>query len=109
MKTARQIIEGEPNYSAGVDPHIYVGQGAGAKTVSDWIDVAIAAIDQAGFSVKVQEHVRDDLELHAEREGLIDRSAEDDAEQSSLSDHGGAVSGRGDMGNMDNFNAGLGQ
>jgi len=40
-------------YSAAVDPHIY-GPGT-CQTQKDWIELALAALDQAGLSV---EHVK---------------------------------------------------
>lgn len=53
-KSETNDILGEPNgpdahYSPIVDSHIY-GINGGAKTPQDWMDVAWAALDQAGFT-----------------------------------------------------------
>ena len=44
-------------YSPQVDPHIYAFQGhpdpqPGCQTPQDWVELALAALDQAGLSVR---------------------------------------------------------
>lgn len=46
-----------PQYSEIVDPHIYVTNSTICKP-SDWIDIAMAALDQAGLSLAEQNQVR---------------------------------------------------
>lgn len=62
-------------YSKAVDAHIYAFQCApdpqpGCKTPEDWIELAIAALDQAGMSVKnqdcVEKLVRNLLDVEAQ-------------------------------------------
>jgi len=47
------------NYSEIIDRHIYVKDGC--TIPEEWIDLAIAAIDQAGFDIRTQESIRDEL------------------------------------------------
>jgi hypothetical protein len=56
----------EANYSPVVDKHIYVGEG-GATTPGEWVEVVLAALDQAGFSPQQVGRVSDciDRELGA--------------------------------------------
>lgn len=59
------------HYSEKVDPHIYgVTNGAGCQKIDNWIDLAIAALDQGGFSVHSQSLIRDELYMLAEQEKL---------------------------------------
>lgn len=59
------------NYSPRIDHHIYaIPADHGCRTVTDWIDLAIAALDQAGFSVHTQNNIRDELYSLASQEGL---------------------------------------
>lgn len=57
-------------YSEAVDAHIYLKpfQGGcypwehGCQTPSDWIELALAALDQAGMKVKDVEHIAQIIE-----------------------------------------------
>ena len=46
------------SYSPAIDSHIYDVK-SGCKTKKDWCDLAIAALDQAGFSQEEQDEVED--------------------------------------------------
>ncbi len=48
------------NYSDAVDAHIYLRRG-GCQTTDEWIDLVIAAMDQAGFRTRDQEEIRERL------------------------------------------------
>jgi hypothetical protein len=48
------------NYSDPVDAHIYLRHG-GCQTTDEWIDLVIAAMDQAGFRARDQEEIRERL------------------------------------------------
>ena len=58
-----------PYYSEEVDKHIY-NIPDGCKTVDDWIELALAAIDQAGFSAKSQNSISNLLNDMANQEKL---------------------------------------
>lgn len=59
------------NYQPKVDHHIYaIPLDHGCRTVDDWIDLAIAAMDQAGFSIHSQNNIRDELCSLASQEKL---------------------------------------
>ncbi len=46
------------HYSENIDPHIYIPGPNRCQTVEDWIELAIAALDQAGFYPSAQDKVR---------------------------------------------------
>lgn len=47
-------------YTEQVDKHIYVAEGC--ETAEQWVDLAIAALDQAGFAGRFQAEVRNLIE-----------------------------------------------
>lgn len=57
-------------YSKAVDAHIYAFQCApdpqpGCQTPEDWIDLAIAALDQAGLNTDEQAVIRKLIEVYS--------------------------------------------
>jgi hypothetical protein len=56
-------------YSERVDKHIYGINGC--LDTKDFIDLSIAALDQAGFSVAFQEAVKERIEHQAYSEGIL--------------------------------------
>ena len=49
-------------YKNRVDHHIYAQPADhGCRTTDDWIELAIAAMDKAGFGIKSQNYIRKEL------------------------------------------------
>lgn len=44
-------------YTKEVDAHIYLPQGCMCETQEDWVQLAVAALDQSGMSVENQKEV----------------------------------------------------
>lgn len=64
-------------YMNRVNHHIYATPADhGCRTLYDWIELAAAAMDQAGFTVGSQDKIRSILEDLAAREGIVEDGTE---------------------------------
>ena len=60
------------NYSPQVDAHVYgVKDEDGCQTPNDWIQLAMAALDQAGLSKSRQETIKARIDELAKIEGIL--------------------------------------
>lgn len=57
-----------PQYGKKVDEHIYIGPGKGCDTSREWIDLALAALDQAGVSIKTCRKIADILDANIRKQ-----------------------------------------
>lgn len=59
VKLVQRLDVRKPQYSAKVDHHIYLHPfEGGCSTPDEWVELALAALDQAGLTVDQQEQVQ---------------------------------------------------
>ena len=56
---SKEDIKVEYQYGPKIDKHIYISEGGGCETKRDWMQLALAALDQSGMSLEKQQQIAD--------------------------------------------------